>query len=560
MPRGGWTGWIVLVNSSKCIARKVTCLLCFGLTSLLLAACNAATPQPTSTVSPPPTSISTFTVPPTITPSSIPTRTRTPAPSRTPTVTPIPPTATATVTPTSTPWPALSPQGPYLLYESGTLEKPIYIIIGADGHGRKIIELPDGGYVWDLQKAVSPDGKWLIFYLGQAGWYSEPGIPTGISINIMHLPDGSIRPIASIQSGLTPDALSEVVKKLQSLYPQYTEIDESSFVRSLQDGLFSYAWSPNGDSFAFAGQIDGVSSDLYLFDVQTGNIRRLTDEPENIYSIEWSPDGKWILFENTIPSYDYIDAILCAIQPDQSIAKKPKALEEGFWWQGKGWISPKLYMITGQGDGGEPYYLRYVNIETGQMVTIWSDTYFSFSVDPQNSIVALSGGVRSSQPDVFWSDIGFYYITLGGTRRKITDEVLWGLVFRGGAVYRFLGYGDDEGLFGIAQDGSMTLLSDKPYIRVSFSPDHRWFVLYQDPGGVPFSEIDGMDLYSEADQFVRTIIKKGSHLVVWRPDSAGFYYSTGKELYYLTVPDGQPVLIDQCQFDSCRYNELVWLP
>ncbi len=332
MPQGGSTGCFILVNSYKRIARKWACLLFLGLTSFLLAACYAATPQPTSTVSPPSTPISTFTAPsptapPTATSSPVPTRTRTPAPTWTQTLTPIPPTATVTVTPTSTPWPTLSPQGPYLLYESGTLEKPIYIIIGADGNGRKIIELPDGGYVWNLQKAVSPDGQWLIFYRGQAGWYSEPGIPTGISINIMHLPDGSIRPIASIQSSLTADGLSEVVKKLQSLYPQYTEIDESSFVRSLQDGLFSYAWSPNGDSFAFAGQIDGVSSDLYLFDVQTGNIRRLTDEPENIYSVEWSPYGKWILFENTIPSYDYIDAVLYAIQPDQSIAKKPKALE-----------------------------------------------------------------------------------------------------------------------------------------------------------------------------------------------------------------------------------------
>ncbi len=194
------------------------------------------------------------------------------------------------------------------------------------------------------------------------------------------------------------------------------------------------------------------------------------------------------------------------------------------------------------------------------MVTIWSDTYFSFSVDPQNRIVALSGGIRSSQPGVYWSDIGYYYISLDGTRRKISVIVLWGVVFRGGTVFGFLGSGDDEGLFGIAQDGSMTLLSDKSYIRVRFSPDHHWFVLYQDPGGVPFSAIHGMDLYSETDKLVRTIIETGSHPVIWRPDSTGFYYSTGKELYYLAVPDSQPVLIDQCQFDACRYNELVWLP
>ncbi len=61
-------------------------------------------------------------------------------------------------TPTNTPYPSLQTQGPYLLFQN---TERILTIMDADGLGRKQIELLNSGYVWDLEKAVSPDGKWL---------------------------------------------------------------------------------------------------------------------------------------------------------------------------------------------------------------------------------------------------------------------------------------------------------------------------------------------------------------------------------------------------------------
>ena len=41
--------------------------------------------------------------------------------------------------------------------------------------------------------------------------------------------------------------------------------------------------------------MDGLSSDLYLYDSVSGTIKRLSSGPEEVQWISWSPDGKWIL-------------------------------------------------------------------------------------------------------------------------------------------------------------------------------------------------------------------------------------------------------------------------
>jgi hypothetical protein len=41
--------------------------------------------------------------------------------------------------------------------------------------------------------------------------------------------------------------------------------------------------------------LEGLSSDVYVYDSQRETIRRLTDGPEQIQSISWSPNGNWIV-------------------------------------------------------------------------------------------------------------------------------------------------------------------------------------------------------------------------------------------------------------------------
>jgi len=58
-----------------------------------------------------------------------------------------------------------------------------------------------------------------------------------------------------------------------------------------------------------------------------------------------------------------------------------------------------------------------------------------------------------------------------------------------------------------------------------------------------------INLYGPDDLLLRTmdmrpILSEQLDLLFWRPDSQGFYFTTANSLYYLSLPDGEPVLID----------------
>lgn len=61
------------------------------------------------------------------------------------------------------------------------------------------------------------------------------------------------------------------------------------------DGVFTTAWSPDGDRIAFIGNKDG-SSDLYIFNLKSKNVTRLTNDIFTDDQPSWSADGKRIAF------------------------------------------------------------------------------------------------------------------------------------------------------------------------------------------------------------------------------------------------------------------------
>jgi len=58
-------------------------------------------------------------------------------------------------------------------------------------------------------------------------------------------------------------------------------------------------FSPDGTRIAFARWISDYSSDLFVVDIQTKQIRQLTSEGKRIPSLQWTPDGEEILFVST---------------------------------------------------------------------------------------------------------------------------------------------------------------------------------------------------------------------------------------------------------------------
>ncbi len=55
------------------------------------------------------------------------------------------------------------------------------------------------------------------------------------------------------------------------------------------------AWSPDGRYVAFSANVGGFL-DLFVYDLQAGELRRLTDDPYADMQPDWSPDGRWLAF------------------------------------------------------------------------------------------------------------------------------------------------------------------------------------------------------------------------------------------------------------------------
>jgi len=59
--------------------------------------------------------------------------------------------------------------------------------------------------------------------------------------------------------------------------------------------IYSPAWSPDGKRIVFSATADGIT-DLWIFDIASRKVERLTHDPEADLQPAWSPDGKSIAF------------------------------------------------------------------------------------------------------------------------------------------------------------------------------------------------------------------------------------------------------------------------
>ncbi len=240
---------------------------------------------------------------------------------------------------------ALSPDGHYIAYTIVTREQPgrpsgqLWVMdIGSGKSIRLGGDKPAGGPVW------SADSKWIAFrgaegekgglviahpdgsgamFLATTGGSNSPVPDTGKSV--VWSPDGKQIAFISSTPGETAAAASgDPMVITRYLYkPDYGEgvtrfndnqrlhifvVDiASKQVRQLTQGEFdehSIDWSPDGKKLVFASnrepnQDEFFNYDLFTLDLRDNSIHRLTATEYCEYSPLWSPDGKYILYLGT---------------------------------------------------------------------------------------------------------------------------------------------------------------------------------------------------------------------------------------------------------------------
>lgn len=253
----------------------------------------------------------------------------------------------------------------------------------ADGSGRKHFQLPNGGYIWDLEQAVSPDGKWLAYFTGSAAE------PYDLALNLLNLEDQVSLLVSNLIAPGFPENLEPVTETIW-----FTEFDADcskdancrlrAVEISFTEGIWRFDWSPDSQSIAFAAQIDGPSSDVYIYNLGDKAIQRLTNEIENVgLMISWSPNGEKILYESTEPGTGYSYYYLHIADPKVESSQSPAAIAGGIFWHGEGWINENSYLISSGGDGAPPHNFRYINTDTHQVKDVWKYAAESFFIDTQ---------------------------------------------------------------------------------------------------------------------------------------------------------------------------------
>jgi WD40 repeat protein len=518
------------------------------LSGCLLASCSnyqsgpAVSPTPAFTT----TATNTLSATPTATSTSTPHPTPfyTSTPTAIPTATAVPPTATATA------YPTLSAQGPYLVFKSHTtdyLER--FTILDPDGQGRKVIILPENSSTYNSYdlKAISPDGEWLAFHTGTRD--------STLFLILLYLPDGTVHPITQIMSPDYEKRLAEIVKKLTIISPEQfppNEVWTANLPMVFREHIQAVAWSPDGRYLAFAGMIDGQSSDVYLFDTKTGITKRLTDNNLPVYTISWSPDGMWVIYRNAIPGNVYQGATFQAVKlGNPQKAAKPKPLINSFWWNLGDWLDPKKILMFNTWDTACCGDLRSMNIETGQIKPLWKDGFDDYAIDPENKIIAVNISPEGySNPKL---KPGLYFVTYDGVYKQVSSNGYLRFSFHASKSARFVGSDGKGNVYAVALDGSRTLLCSREEAHYTIALDDQWMAVF---------DKSGADLITTDNQIVRTFPISDISTILFRPDSKGAFIVANQQLYYLSLPAGELKLVSECEPKDCWFDAYhnTWIP
>ena len=467
------------------------------------------------------------------------------------------PRPTQTAIPTATPYPLLHTNGPYLLftYNSQNSFLKNFTIIDADGSGRRQFQLPNDGYVSVLHYAISPDKKWLVYFTGSA---EEP---YDLALNLLNLSDSKSQLISNLIAPNFPENLEPIVETMVLGDPPnyYTDCFEdidcrrSLVKREFVGSIYSFDWAPNSQSIAFTAQIDGPSSDIYIYSLADKTLQRLTNEIQNIYWMDWAPSGKRILYEIcSTPGAGYEGRTLHITDLE---GKTTFIDEENLYnqrWGELDWLTENMYLLYHPNDTDPPIYdLRILNTDTGQLKEIWPYSADSLAVNRENDTIVLL--FRNHHNQSFDIPEGIYMVYSSGKYWKISDAGIIFVLSEGEKPYSIFAQDYNKQFYSVSSNG---VIDSLPWAneRVPWiSPDEKLLL---------FREEGKLALYTDSYQPIKSWqIDDSIYSVTWRPDSLGLFIFTEINMYYLAVPDGElNPLLDNCSPNRCEVPRFVWLP
>lgn len=464
-----------------------------------------------------------------------------------------PPPAQTSI-PTVTPYAPLHTDGPYLLYTSDNMN---FIIMDADGSGRKQFQLPNDGYIFQLNKSISPDGKQLAYFTGSIE------TPYDVALNLFNLSDETTKVISNLLAPGFPANLDPIVETMVLGDPPSYDIDcfedrecrRSLVERELTNSRFPFVWSPDSETIAFVAQIDDPSSDIYIYSTRNDSISRLTSELQNVYWLDWAPNGLSIIFEisSTLGAgYEGRTLYVTDLQ-GVTIPIHDEHLYNMRWGE-VDWLTQSIYLLDHPNDTGKPpiYNLMTVDTDSGQFQRIWPYSVEYYVIDKENQTIILYHRNHETWPSTMPE--GIYMVHPNGDYKKISDIAIPIILMQGRGLYPVLAKDYENRIYAIRSDGSMEELAWENRGIPVISPNGNLFL---------FKEQNELVLYrSTSNEPIQSwTMEQDVYSIKWNPESSGVFLSTDMNLYYLDISQDKPVQpLENCSAQECSQVHSVWLP
>ncbi|KAA3648065.1 MAG: hypothetical protein DWQ07_03475 [Chloroflexi bacterium] len=332
----------------------------------------------------------------------------------------IPPPPSATQIPeATTPSPIDSAPAPITIPEAElTLNGPWLVF--ANETGIWAVN-PDGSGLKQLTNQPIAGGQELIdgiptFMGRQVAYITATGFDKDLTLHIVALPQGS-------EIFSTP-LISEAV---------YAQGDGGFAPEPVKTAgsLKMTEWSRDGRFLAFMAALDGPTLDLYLYDILSGEVIRLTDGPSQAIRPSWSPTGDYIFHMGVDSIGTGAGMSMAGAWVSNLDGSEVRSLYDP---RGSGdevivgWIDDLALVIHSWNALCGTHNLRTLDIQTGSQEALWQGYFEQVALDPFSGTTVVSVG--PIQSDCNEDDRqGLFMVSRGIPARQIIDQevkdVVW---------------------------------------------------------------------------------------------------------------------------------------
>jgi dipeptidyl aminopeptidase/acylaminoacyl peptidase len=438
--------------------------------------------------------------------------------------------------------PYVPTDGPYLAYFRGAGGKRELVLMDVNGKAYKTISLPPEITDFDL-RFLSPDGNWLAFYTGSAGDLTDPltAEKYDLGLNLMNVKTGETNLLVHLLSKDYPKNFEAAAKELGQADVTAQSL-QFAFLAGIKQSL---AWSPDGRYLAFAGQMEGISSDLYVYDTRYGTIKRLSSGPQEMQWVSWSPDGKWIVHGSV---YSVGEGMTFDIYVSNLDGSDVRYLSTASLYSGvDDWLNPHVFFQHNSENGVGNFALQLMDVETGKAIKVWDGAFMSYAFDPNGGRILVFAITPDKWPyngDEPNFVSGSYLVDLASQSKTLLVPATKGHTYLNASYF-----GLEERTFSLIDPNSKAvsfLTNDGKLVETKFngtetlvSPQKNHWLLLDEKV---------LKVFTSEDKLVQEItlpaLSVKSYSILWRPDESGLFLIADREIYTLDLSSKNFTLVE----------------